>query len=643
MVKTFMKDYQFFYSSFFTQIKELLHKNLKRLFFKEIVNRKIKISLLNAILLSLSLLSYVLFSSYSSYASFYNTNLKEDMGDAESFNKQKYFIAPPPKNDDRKSPLLIISLDGGGIRGVLPATFLTRLEDKLEEQLHARVNLAECVDIMAGTSTGGLIALGLNAPNEENIAPQNDAATIASFYKEKGPEIFPQGNYFYRAYQTTKSGFTPKYNRNVLERLIDERFPTLKRSLQESFSSLIIPTYNASIGKFEVFTEDHKDCLLRDAALATSAAPYYLAGYKATRGSIYLDGGIIANNPSLNVFRNNTVINALQEERPVYLLSIGTGHKQGSKDYSTFETLGGAKLVYHVQDFLSLIMQGTSQNTHEILSQLHQGLKGRFHYIPIEPSVPDDSLDNSSAQNISNLENVARSSFEESYRKHELDPFIAHIGTVAQSGTLLLRRLERHKEKDVTTTLDLSRIPNVVMQLPQIKLLDYIKLENLKYLSLSNTVRGAESASSPLQSIHNYQLPHLKIFDFSHNNIGHGFINSKCVDHFIVSKGLQILLLHSNGFTNEHAEKIASALKKWPLNHLDLSHNSLNATGVESLVTSFPASLPFLLNVVNEGENRIQSLTITNAIIVPFRASRQTKNKFETEFSQATDKQFILY
>jgi uncharacterized protein len=537
---------------------------------------------------------------------------------------------------ERKSfPLLAISIDGGGIRGVLPATFLRYVEDELEKRLNSRVNLAECVDIFAGTSTGGLITVGLNAPNKEGTSPHYDARTIADFYIEKGDELFPHGGYFYWTYQNVSSAFTPKYNRRVLERLLDENFSSLKRPLNESFSSLIIPSYNANIGKLVFFTEnDRHKYTLRDAGLATSAAPYYFAAYKAEDGTVFLDGGLIANNPALNIFRNSQVTEALKGNRPVYLLSLGTGHQQRTKSYEGLETLGGLGLIRNVENFLSLIMQGTSQNSNEILETLRHDFSGIFHSISIDPDIPNDSMDNATTGNISALKNVAIESFNEYLKKKDFQDFLDKISEFSQKGGLLEKRLKRHKEKDVVSFLDLSRIPSPY--------LSDKTFENVTKLTLSDTVRGAESATKLLESMKD-KFPNLEVFDFSRNQLGYGLLNSQFANNMIISKGLKILLLHSNQIKDEHMENMSQTLKELKLNFLDLSHNVLSSEGVNGLLKGLPSRVPFLLNVVNEGENRIKrkSILIQDEQIILSKAS--TRENLKEVLSQNPDKKIVLH
>jgi len=90
----------------------------------------------------------------------------------------------------------ILSIDGGGIRGIIPATILEFLESQLQELDGKSARLADYFDVITGTSTGGLVTAMLSAPNEQK-RPLFAAKDIKPFYLEHSPKIFPQHKYVY--------------------------------------------------------------------------------------------------------------------------------------------------------------------------------------------------------------------------------------------------------------------------------------------------------------------------------------------------------------------------------------------------------------------------------------------------------------
>jgi len=204
----------------------------------------------------------------------------------------------------------ILSIDGGGIKGVFPASFLTTIEDSIGDRV------SNYFDLIVGTSTGGIIALGLGLG-----LPAKD---ILSFYEEKGSAIF-KGNKLFRGVIQL---FSPKYNvpllRNALETIFKQDL-----SLGESTTRLVIPSFNLDTGEVHVyktahhqrFERDYKENVV-DIALATSAAPAYFKTHFTSKGIPLIDGGIYANNPvGLSVVEAIGVLG--WEKESLKVLSIG--------------------------------------------------------------------------------------------------------------------------------------------------------------------------------------------------------------------------------------------------------------------------------------------------------------------------------
>jgi len=195
------------------------------------------------------------------------------------------------------NPFKILSIDGGGIKGLYSASVLARLEEK------AGVKSGDCFDMICGTSTGGLIALGLS----NGMA----AADLAKLYLERGKEIFPTAeNRQLRWLQrkviqfATQTFFRGKFSNKNLKAILQETFGDT--TLGELQNLVIIPSFNLTSGMPRIFKFPHKEgdffmdknIKLVDAALATSAAPTYFPIHSID-DTLYIDGGVWANNPSL--------------------------------------------------------------------------------------------------------------------------------------------------------------------------------------------------------------------------------------------------------------------------------------------------------------------------------------------------------
>jgi patatin-like phospholipase/acyl hydrolase len=179
----------------------------------------------------------------------------------------------------------ILSIDGGGIRGVFPASLLAKVEESIG------VPVADYFDLIAGTSTGGILALGLGLGL--------GAPDILRFYREHGPEIFA-GN---RIMKWARHFGLAKYASKPLADALQQVFGN--RLLGESTKRLVIPSCNLVTGEVHVWKTAHHPRLERDyheravnVAISTAAAPTYFPAYRSAAGLPLIDGGVWANNPT---------------------------------------------------------------------------------------------------------------------------------------------------------------------------------------------------------------------------------------------------------------------------------------------------------------------------------------------------------
>jgi patatin-like phospholipase/acyl hydrolase len=255
----------------------------------------------------------------------------------------------------------ILSLSGGGYRGLFTVEILKRLEDQ------AGRPIGQCFDLIAGTSIGGIIAIGL--------AMGKSAGEIEQVMLDRGEYIFPYGEkprgLFERFFAKRRQWFEPKYDgvqlRKAIEQVIDAQ--TL---IGHAKTRLIIPAVNMTKGSVQIFKTSHHSSLMvdkkrlaADVAMATSAAPFFFP--MAKMGDNYLvDGGIVANAPDMC---------ALHEARhflgqsldDVRMLSIGTttakfslpisiGGKLGQRDWLENERL--VSTIFSAQQQLVEYMVG---------------------------------------------------------------------------------------------------------------------------------------------------------------------------------------------------------------------------------------------------------------------------------------------
>ena len=178
----------------------------------------------------------------------------------------------------------ILTIDGGGIKGIFSAVFLAELEEKCDG------SICDYFDLIAGTSTGAIIAAALCIG-----IPAKD---IADLYMENAENIFP----LRRKYKI----FRGKYDSEPLKKALTNTFG--EKQVKDCKTRLLIPVFNLTTRKVQVFKTPHaedllydKDELLVDILMATTAAPIFFSPYKMKRG-VYMDGGVGANNPSMLAF-----------------------------------------------------------------------------------------------------------------------------------------------------------------------------------------------------------------------------------------------------------------------------------------------------------------------------------------------------
>jgi uncharacterized protein len=223
-----------------------------------------------------------------------------------------------------------LSLDGGGIRGIYAATILA----DIEAEITGGEPIADYFDAIAGTSTGGIIALGFGL--------KKSAAVIKRLYVENGNRVFPEFWSRHPRLKFARQLFRVLHNHRALEALLYETFRDA--TLGDSSTRLVIPAFLGPKTQIAVLKTDHHPDFKRDylmaaweAARATSAAPTFLSGH-AGDDYVFLDGGVWANNPIMAV-----VIDALSAyditRAQIDIFSIGTGNQP--YEISKFAVRGG--------------------------------------------------------------------------------------------------------------------------------------------------------------------------------------------------------------------------------------------------------------------------------------------------------------
>ena len=218
--------------------------------------------------------------------------MNTDVIDIAQNTKDETFSVPTPRL--RR----VLSVDGGGIKGVYACAFLAELEEHLEREGKSP-HLYKYFDLMSGTSTGGIITIGL--------AMGFSARQILEMYVSRGPKIFAQDQRGISGFQQRlktfgRSATGPAYTTEALREGLTALLQN--RQLGDAKTRLVIPSIHAQTLRPYIFKTRHSARFARDhkeqavtVALATGAAPIFFEGHTTPSGVTMLDGGLGANNP----------------------------------------------------------------------------------------------------------------------------------------------------------------------------------------------------------------------------------------------------------------------------------------------------------------------------------------------------------
>lgn len=335
-------------------------------------------------------------------------------------------------------PIRVLSIDGGGIRGYAPALVLADLERKREKRGKPE-SLASRFDLVAGTSTGALIALALQtqaAELEPGRAigtargsgavfgrPAFDAprrftcAQVAELYERRGGELFPRHRR--ESLGLVRQALSSKYDAEPLERFLRE---TLGESrLSQAAGPVLVTSYDPERDEALVMKNlgDGPDFLARDAARASSAAPTYFPAARIrelpppgapepavgqNRVRTLVDGGLYANNPAMCAWVEARKLRP--DARRFLVVSLGTGGAVRSWDVERLARWGYLDWVDPGKGSPLFAMMSRAQS--ESVDWMLAHLPG-IDYVRLDPdlSAEASAIDDASPANLARLRTAA--------------------------------------------------------------------------------------------------------------------------------------------------------------------------------------------------------------------------------------------
>ncbi len=313
----------------------------------------------------------------------------------------------------------ILSLDGGGIRGIISCVILKYIEEQLQYQDNANSKIGDYFDFIAGTSTGGLITALLLFPDSEKRAKFSVEEAL-NLYAKKGEDIFnvPFFQHLLNPFGLLKEKISDKN----LEEQLEEIFGNLE--LKNLIKPCLITSYDITARRAQFFTSHDaenpiKNFYVKDVCRATSAAPTFFE--PALISSFYeqqytlIDGGVYANNPALCAYAEarkinfSTLLNDINKPdcpsiKDMIMVSIGTGTVLKPYYYNDLDNAGKLKWITPLIDILlSSNVETVDYQVQKMFETL--GVKNSQNYHRIKPDLKKASpeMDETSKENVFNL------------------------------------------------------------------------------------------------------------------------------------------------------------------------------------------------------------------------------------------------
>jgi uncharacterized protein len=355
----------------------------------------------------------------------------------------------------------VLSIDGGGIKGIVPAMILTEIEKRTNKRIY------ELFDLIAGTSTGGILSLGLIKPNDNGTGAKFKAEQLVELYEKDRAKIFKKNDKakiqelhlkmlkqvfnLFKIRINPEELFSNKYTREekvqVIRKYLGENTP-----INQALTEVLITSYATNVRKPFFFTSNSdkenftstsfcqacEGCTMFDAAMATSAAPTFFKAYplkfmSQKRGGEYvlIDGGIIANNPTsiaiVEVMKSYKIQKKDEQISLPEILVVSLGTGTATRNFSSeIEDWG---LIKWLEPLMSIVFSGQSevidyQMEHLLSKEQYYRFQLNYQknavinrpistYIVTEELDVNDEMDDVSEDNIKNLKKATEKFLKE--------------------------------------------------------------------------------------------------------------------------------------------------------------------------------------------------------------------------------------
>ena len=311
----------------------------------------------------------------------------------------------------------ILSIDGGGIRGIIPGEILVVLEETLQKlSKNPQARIADYFDLIAGTSTGGILTCIYLCPEKKTRRPCFTARQAVDLYFSRGDEIFDVP--FFRRLWNAGGLLEEKYPADGLEAALKDYFGDTK--LSELLKPSLITAYDILRRKGRFFTQldavndENRDFLVRDVCRATSASPTFFepALIKSMADTSYplVDGAVFANNPTMCAYAEARNMAGKPWAGDMAILSLGTGTAKRAYRYEDAKGWGKADWGTPIID---IMMSGAAETVDYQLRMIFDSVERKDQYLRLQVDMtraPESAhaMDNASAENLNTLRELGR-------------------------------------------------------------------------------------------------------------------------------------------------------------------------------------------------------------------------------------------
>lgn len=319
----------------------------------------------------------------------------------------------------------ILSIDGGGIRGIIPGQILVEIEREF------KIRISDHFDFIAGTSTGGILASAFLLPDPKNAKkPKFNAEQVVGLYFERGDQIFDIP--FFHKVTSVGGILDEKYPAKGIEMALQDYFGDVW--LKDLLKPCLITTYDVEnrkghfFGQHKAKTDPKFNFKIKDVARATSAAPTYFECEQVTSeaGDTFslIDGGVFVNNPVLVSYAEGRNIFKMAgkdaKAKDMKILSIGTGYTRKPYPFKKAKNYGMAEWVKPVID---IMMSGSAEVADYQLRKIYDTTRDTTQYLRIDGDLHetdiDPAMDCATQENMEKLKEYGKLLFEKNKGKIE--------------------------------------------------------------------------------------------------------------------------------------------------------------------------------------------------------------------------------